>query len=273
MRAAASNPVSSYATVVSPRLAAAPPMPSLLAPARCCEATPDELEQHLRFYARQIKSFRRTSLLYSSPEFRERIRQMEEDYKTAVRQFYCRPPSPTPSHQSDAAEPSKPGLPNGAAAQSTSGLQEAGTEQPTSEYCSSSSSSVHVMSPERRHCAAQVCFNLLHQTAGSKGHPDSCLRGPSLCGSCLGPCRTPGPSLCVSCLGPSRTPGPSLRRGLGNAADLRTPRFVSSSGLAAGPLTNLQVLAAAGPHGLYASTPLSSASTPSPPIAQDSVLQ
>ncbi|KAK5605598.1 hypothetical protein CRENBAI_009480 [Crenichthys baileyi] len=43
---------------------------------------------------------------------------MEEDYETAVRQFYCRPPSPTPSHKSAAAEPSKPGLQNGAAAQS-----------------------------------------------------------------------------------------------------------------------------------------------------------
>ncbi|MED6289140.1 hypothetical protein CHARACLAT_033239 [Characodon lateralis] len=66
----------------SPRLAAAPPMPSSLSPARCSEATPDELEQRLRFYACQRKSFRRTSLLYSSPELRERIRQMEEDYET-----------------------------------------------------------------------------------------------------------------------------------------------------------------------------------------------
>ncbi|KAK5617053.1 hypothetical protein CRENBAI_016537 [Crenichthys baileyi] len=82
VRAAASNPVSSSATAVSPRLTAALPMPSSLAPARCSEATPDELEQRLRFYARQIKSFRRTRLLYSSPELRMRIRQMEEDYET-----------------------------------------------------------------------------------------------------------------------------------------------------------------------------------------------
>ncbi|KAK5614037.1 hypothetical protein CRENBAI_011755 [Crenichthys baileyi] len=60
VRAAASYPASSSATAPSPRLAAAPPMPSSLAPARCSEATPDELEQRLRFYARQIKSFRRT---------------------------------------------------------------------------------------------------------------------------------------------------------------------------------------------------------------------
>ncbi|MED6291247.1 hypothetical protein CHARACLAT_021527 [Characodon lateralis] len=81
VRAAASNPTSSSATARSPRLAAALPMPSSLAPARCSEATPDELEQRLRFCARQIKSFRRTYLLYSSPNLRERIRQMEEDYE------------------------------------------------------------------------------------------------------------------------------------------------------------------------------------------------
>ncbi|KAK5615098.1 hypothetical protein CRENBAI_005695 [Crenichthys baileyi] len=66
------------------KLAAAPPMPSSLAPTWCSEATPDELEQRLRFFARQIKSFRRTSLMYSSPELMERIRQMEGDYETAV---------------------------------------------------------------------------------------------------------------------------------------------------------------------------------------------
>ncbi|MEQ2252176.1 hypothetical protein ILYODFUR_019042, partial [Ilyodon furcidens] len=91
--------------------------------ARCSEATPAELEQCLRFYARQIKNFRKTSLMYSSPELVERIRQMERDYETAVREFYCRPPSPTPSQMSSAA------------AQSMSCLQNGGTataEQPTS---------------------------------------------------------------------------------------------------------------------------------------------
>ncbi|KAK5614372.1 hypothetical protein CRENBAI_000612 [Crenichthys baileyi] len=45
--AAASIPTSSSATAMSPRLDAAPPMPSPLAPARCSEATPDELEERL----------------------------------------------------------------------------------------------------------------------------------------------------------------------------------------------------------------------------------
>ncbi|KAK5613633.1 hypothetical protein CRENBAI_018492 [Crenichthys baileyi] len=83
VRAAASNPASSPGTALSPRLAAAPPMPSSLAPARSSEPTPDELEQCLRFYAQQIKSFRKTSLLYSSPELMEKIKQMEEDHETA----------------------------------------------------------------------------------------------------------------------------------------------------------------------------------------------
>ncbi|KAK5624098.1 hypothetical protein CRENBAI_015014 [Crenichthys baileyi] len=59
-------------------------------------ACPDELEERLRFFARQIKSFRRTSLVNSSPEFREKIRQMEEDYETEIRQFYCRLPPSSP---------------------------------------------------------------------------------------------------------------------------------------------------------------------------------
>ncbi|KAK5611590.1 hypothetical protein CRENBAI_014681 [Crenichthys baileyi] len=126
VRAAASKPASSPATAPSPRLAAAPPMPSSLTPARCSEATPDELEERLRFFARQIKTFRKTSLMYSSPELMERIRQMEGDYETAVRQFYCRPPS-TPGLQvaAAAAEQSTPGLQGAAAAagQSTPGLQ------------------------------------------------------------------------------------------------------------------------------------------------------
>ncbi|KAK5617556.1 hypothetical protein CRENBAI_003946 [Crenichthys baileyi] len=66
VRSAASKPASLSATALSAKLAAPPPMPSSLAPARCSEATPDELEKGLRFYARQIKSFRMTSLMYSS---------------------------------------------------------------------------------------------------------------------------------------------------------------------------------------------------------------
>ncbi|KAK5623621.1 hypothetical protein CRENBAI_010471 [Crenichthys baileyi] len=118
-RAAARKPASLPATAPSPRLAAPPPMPSSLAPAQCSEATPDELEEQLRFFARQIKTFRKTSLTYSSPELMERIRQMEEDYGTAVR---------TPgSCAAAAAEQSTPGLQGAAAAaaaeQSSPGLQ------------------------------------------------------------------------------------------------------------------------------------------------------
>ncbi|KAK5608067.1 hypothetical protein CRENBAI_005147 [Crenichthys baileyi] len=51
VRAAASKPASLPATALSPRLAASPPMPSSLPPARCSEATPDELEERLRFFA------------------------------------------------------------------------------------------------------------------------------------------------------------------------------------------------------------------------------
>ncbi|KAK5606303.1 hypothetical protein CRENBAI_023695 [Crenichthys baileyi] len=135
VRTAASKTAPSSATAKFPRLAAAPPKPSS---ARCSEATPEELEERLRFFARQIKSFRRTSLMYSSPELMERIRQMERDYETAVRQFYCRPPS-TPGLQGAAgaaAEQPTPGLQGAAAAaaeQPTPGLQgaaAAAAEQP-----------------------------------------------------------------------------------------------------------------------------------------------
>ncbi|KAK5612853.1 hypothetical protein CRENBAI_005615 [Crenichthys baileyi] len=108
--AAASKPASLSATTLSPRLAAAPPMPSSFTPAQCSEATPKELEQRLRFFARHKKSFRKTSLLYSSPELMEKIRQLEEDYGMAVRQFYCRPPSLTPGLQRAASEQPMPGL-------------------------------------------------------------------------------------------------------------------------------------------------------------------
>ncbi|KAK5624167.1 hypothetical protein CRENBAI_002473 [Crenichthys baileyi] len=113
------------AATMFPRLAAAPPMPT---PARGSEETPEELEERLRFLARQIKTFRETSLMYSSLELMERIGQMERDYETAVRQFYCRPPSTAglQGAAAAAAEQSTPGL-QGAAApaaeQSTPGLQ------------------------------------------------------------------------------------------------------------------------------------------------------
>ncbi|KAK5606114.1 hypothetical protein CRENBAI_000300 [Crenichthys baileyi] len=80
----------------------------------------------------EIKTFRRTSLIYSSPELMERIRQMEGDYETAVRQFYCRPPSPTPSHKSAAAAQPTSDLQRAAAAQPMSCLQSgAAAEQST----------------------------------------------------------------------------------------------------------------------------------------------
>ncbi|MEQ2244574.1 hypothetical protein ILYODFUR_018605 [Ilyodon furcidens] len=50
MRAAASYPASSCATALSARLTAAPPMPSLLTLVRCSVATPDKLEERLRFF-------------------------------------------------------------------------------------------------------------------------------------------------------------------------------------------------------------------------------
>ncbi|KAK5604734.1 hypothetical protein CRENBAI_011444 [Crenichthys baileyi] len=124
-RAAASKPASSSATALSPRLDAAPPILSSLAPAWCSEATPDELEQ---LFARLIKSFRRTSLMYSSPELMERIRQMEGDYETDSRELLLLQSSP----RQDSRELllSSP-LQNAAAEQPTSGLQSAATEQST----------------------------------------------------------------------------------------------------------------------------------------------
>ncbi|MED6266103.1 hypothetical protein CHARACLAT_032219 [Characodon lateralis] len=99
MKAAVSIPTSSSATAPSPRLAAALPMPSSLAPVRGSVSTPGELEERLKLFARLIKSFRRTSLLYSSRELMEKIRKMEEDYWIAIRQFYCRSPPSSSSLQ------------------------------------------------------------------------------------------------------------------------------------------------------------------------------
>ncbi|MEQ2288584.1 hypothetical protein AMECASPLE_024149 [Ameca splendens] len=133
VRAAASNPGSSSATALSPRLVAALPMPYSLAPAQVSVATPDELEEWLRFFACQIKSFRRISLLHSSPELKAKLREMEEDYEAAVRQFYCCLPPSSPSLQSAAAaEQPTPGLQSAPpAAQPSAGLQNKAAAQST----------------------------------------------------------------------------------------------------------------------------------------------
>ncbi|KAK5598449.1 hypothetical protein CRENBAI_011025, partial [Crenichthys baileyi] len=96
LRRSAGLSVPQSATAPSPRLAAALPMASSLAPAQVSAVTPGELEERLRFFARQIKSFRRISLLHSSPELKAKVREMGEDYKAAVRQFYCSLPPSSP---------------------------------------------------------------------------------------------------------------------------------------------------------------------------------
>ncbi|KAK5608613.1 hypothetical protein CRENBAI_023088 [Crenichthys baileyi] len=132
VKAAVSNPASSSATAPSPRLAVDPPMPSSLVPAQDSMATPDELEEQLRFYACQLKSFRSISLLHHSPELNDKIREMEENYSTAVSQFYCRQPSFISDRLSAAAEQPTPSLQSAAAAeQPTPWLQGAAAgEQP-----------------------------------------------------------------------------------------------------------------------------------------------
>ncbi|MEQ2280647.1 hypothetical protein AMECASPLE_022062 [Ameca splendens] len=133
VRAASNNLASSSATAPSPRLAAALPMPSSFASAQVYAATPGELEERLRLFPCQIKSFWRISLLHSSPELKAKVREMEEDYKAAVRHFYCRPPpsSPGPRSTAAAAQPT-PGPQSAAVAQPTTGPQgSADAEQPT----------------------------------------------------------------------------------------------------------------------------------------------
>ncbi|KAK5611365.1 hypothetical protein CRENBAI_017861 [Crenichthys baileyi] len=120
------------APAMSPRLTVDLPMPSLLAPAQVSVTTPDELEKQLRFFAGQINSFRIISLLHPSPQLKEQLREMEEDYEAAVRQFYCHPPSSTSDLKSgDAAQPT-PRLQEAAVVQPTSGLQSAAVVQLTS---------------------------------------------------------------------------------------------------------------------------------------------
>ncbi|KAK5615406.1 hypothetical protein CRENBAI_001668, partial [Crenichthys baileyi] len=133
VRAAAGRPASSPATAPSPRLAAAPPMPSSLTPARCSEATPEELEERIRFVAQQIKTFRETSLMYSSPELMERIGAVHA--RTPGSCAAAEQPTPGLQGAAAAAEQPTPGLQGAAAAaeQPTPGLQgaAAAAEQPT----------------------------------------------------------------------------------------------------------------------------------------------
>ncbi|KAK5615258.1 hypothetical protein CRENBAI_003825 [Crenichthys baileyi] len=98
MRAAASNPASSSATALSPR--------QLLGSSA-----------HAIFTCSSPVFFGNTRR--AGGELREKIRQMEEDYETAVRQFYCRPPPSSSGLQSGAAAQSKPGLQSTAAEQFT----------------------------------------------------------------------------------------------------------------------------------------------------------
>ncbi|KAK5623984.1 hypothetical protein CRENBAI_023754 [Crenichthys baileyi] len=85
--------------VPPPQLRSSPPA-SVPAAKPCSEGTPEELEERLRFFARQIKSFRKTSFLCFSPEQMQRIKQMEEDYETARPvSGLCNASAPAPSLQ------------------------------------------------------------------------------------------------------------------------------------------------------------------------------
>ncbi|KAK5606037.1 hypothetical protein CRENBAI_001583 [Crenichthys baileyi] len=64
-----------------------------------------------------------------------KVREMEEDYRTAIRQFYCRPPPSSPSLQSDAAVQPTSGLQSSAVTeQPTPGLQGTAAELPTPRF-------------------------------------------------------------------------------------------------------------------------------------------
>ncbi|KAK5614982.1 hypothetical protein CRENBAI_007728 [Crenichthys baileyi] len=58
--------------------------PSVPSPAHVSGAMPNELEDRLRMYGRNLKLFRRAIHLHPSPELKEKLREMEE-YQTAVR--------------------------------------------------------------------------------------------------------------------------------------------------------------------------------------------
>ncbi|KAK5610401.1 hypothetical protein CRENBAI_005235 [Crenichthys baileyi] len=131
--------------------------PYLRLPQHCLPGSLQQLEQ---FFARQIKSFRRTSLMYFSPELMERIRQMEGDYETAIRQFYCRPPS-TPGLQGAA----------GAAEQSTPGLQPAvelpeGPEGGLPPLCDASAHATEGLCDASAHATEGLCDASAHATEG-----------------------------------------------------------------------------------------------------------
>ncbi|KAK5612520.1 hypothetical protein CRENBAI_012528 [Crenichthys baileyi] len=84
------SPTSLSVTAQSHRLAAASPVTS---PVLVTRATLDEPEKRLRLHARKLKLVRRTSLLHPSPELKEKVREIEENYEVAVRHFCCRPAS------------------------------------------------------------------------------------------------------------------------------------------------------------------------------------
>ncbi|MEQ2315769.1 hypothetical protein AMECASPLE_025821, partial [Ameca splendens] len=128
-----------------------------------------------RFYSCQIKSLRKTSLLYSSPELMEKIRQMEDDYQTAIRQFYCRPPPSPPSLQRAAAAKPTSGLQSAAAVQPTPGLQSsAAAEQPTPGlHLSPRVPSVLHLSPKGPVGAAFVSKGPVGAASASEGSPGS----------------------------------------------------------------------------------------------------
>ncbi|KAK5623178.1 hypothetical protein CRENBAI_018197 [Crenichthys baileyi] len=141
------------------------PKPSSHSPVQDFVVTPDELEECLSFFAHQIKSFRRASLLYPSPELIEKIRQMEEDYRTAVRQFYCRPP------------PSFPGLQSAAAEQPTPRLQSAAAEKPTPRLQGAAAAAQPLPGLQSAAAAGQLMPCLQNKAAAL---PTSCLQMPAI---------------------------------------------------------------------------------------------
>ncbi|KAK5619563.1 hypothetical protein CRENBAI_013049 [Crenichthys baileyi] len=192
--AAANIPASSSATVLSARLAA--PLP--------------KLSSHC-LHTLQPK------ILW------EKVRQMEDDYKTAVRQFYCRPPpsslglqsgapaQPTPGLQSSAAaEQPTPGLQNAAAVQPKSCLQSAAIVQPKS----ASTSSTRCRGRRKRDASAQVI--------GGPGDTSAPAQGTEGLGDASAPAHAtegPGDTSAQVIRGPGDTSAPAQgTEGLGDAS-------------------------------------------------------